>query len=283
MSFCRRGVLRTRSLAGCYTFSVVMQVRFFSFLIALGALPFGCAATMQAKPKVDTDAMREAIAATRSGQSEPASAAGYGHYLRARLAHFEGNGGAAIDELRLAIASDSRNAFLMTQLAEEYARASDLSRAEAELWKVVELRPKYYPAHVLLGRVLYESQKQSKATAQLKIAIRLRPVEPEPYLVLAQLQLDQKQYIETIRTIEALEQHPRGKQLVSRNWGLPSWSVAIMTGRSRSSKRRRNEIRTTLTLGSDWLGFTKPAVESRMPRQPMSGPSNAIPIIRMFS
>src|SRR5262249_12087679 len=133
-----------------------------------------------------------------------ASSAAYAHYLKSRLHHQEGDSKKAIEELRLALATDDGNPFLLTALAEEYARSSDLSRAETELKKVISLHPRYQPAQLLLGRVLYEGRKLSRAQISLRKAIKLRPRDPDAYLVLAQLYVDSDQPEQAVKVVEQL-------------------------------------------------------------------------------
>ena len=96
------------------------------------ALFFGCAAAPSARPPIDESAMREAIESSQAREEPYASSASYAHYLRARIAHLSGEHRRALDELRLALATDPGNPFLVTSLAEEYARLSELDRAERE-------------------------------------------------------------------------------------------------------------------------------------------------------
>jgi|CXWL01.1.fsa_nt_gi tetratricopeptide (TPR) repeat protein len=156
------------------------------------------------RPPVDVQAMREAMGSPAESESRFASAASYAHYLSARLLHLQGDHRRALDELRLALASDDGNAFLMVQLAEQYARLSDLDRAEASLKKVIEKQPNYVPAQLLMGRVLYEGQRYTRARVHLHKAIKLKPRDVEGYLVLTQLHLDQGQVDDAVKVIEEL-------------------------------------------------------------------------------
>jgi tetratricopeptide (TPR) repeat protein len=155
------------------------------------------------RPKVDREAMREAIdaASEREDFSSPAS---YAHYLQARRFHHAGDHRAAVDELRLALATDEGNPYLLTQLGEEYARLGELTKAEAELRRAVERSARYYPAHVMLGRVLLEARRYPRAKLHLRRAILLRPREPEAYLILAQLHLELRQSDEAVKVVEEL-------------------------------------------------------------------------------
>lgn len=186
-------------------------------LLLLVALPV--AAAPPKRPKVDREAMREAI--DSGGDTEDfASPASYAHFLVSRRYHHAGNYRAAVDELRLAIATDEGNPYLLTQLGEEYARLGELAKAEAELRKAVESSPPYYPAHVMMGRVLLEAGKYPRAKMHLRRAIILKPREPEAYLVLAQLHLEQRQPDEAVKIVEELAASLPGEASGYRRLGL---------------------------------------------------------------
>ncbi|MDP3501851.1 MAG: tetratricopeptide repeat protein [Myxococcales bacterium] len=172
------------------------------------------------RPAVDLQAMREAMGAPADSATQFPSAASYAHFLRARLSHHEGNHRGAMDELRLALASDDANPFLLTQLAEQYARTSELERAEAQLKRVIDKHPDYASAQLLMGRVLYEAQKTARARAHLTRAIKLRPNDPDAYLVLTQLWLDQGKVEEAVKTVEELGGAVPGEPIGYRRLGL---------------------------------------------------------------
>lgn len=164
--------------------------------------------------------MREAMESSQAPEEPYASSASYAHYLRARMAHLAGEHRRAVDELLLALATDAANPFLVTALAEEYARLSELDRAERELMVLLERHPNYQPAQLLMGKVEYESHKPSLAASHLRRAIRLAPADPEAYLVLAQVQLDQDSADEAVKTIEALGIASPGEPTGYRRLGL---------------------------------------------------------------
>lgn len=172
------------------------------------------------RPPVDTAAMREAMGASADSETRFSSAASYAHYLNARLLHLNGDHRRALDELRLALASDDDNPFLMVQLAEQYARLSDLDRAEATLKKVIDQQPQYAPAQLLMGRVLYEGQRYTRSRFFLNKAIKLRPREVEAYLVLTQLHLDQSQIDDAIKVVDELGTAVPGEPVGYKRLGL---------------------------------------------------------------
>ena len=173
------------------------------------------------RPAVDLSAMREAmgVATDETGTPFP-SAASYAHFMRARLAHHDGDHRVALDELRLALASDESNPYLMTELAEQYARSSELEQSETQLKKVIERFPDYQPAQLLMGRVLYEGQKFTRARTHLARAIKLRPNDPDGYLVLTQLWLDQGRYDDAMKVVEELAAALPGEPVGYHRLGL---------------------------------------------------------------
>lgn len=172
------------------------------------------------RPIVDQQAMREAMSAAQADEPTFGSAASYAHYLQARMAHHAGDHRRALDELRLALASDDGNPFLMTELAEELARLGDLDRAERELRRVIEQSPDYQPGQLLMGRVLYESDRHTRAKVHLQRAIKLRPRDTDAYLVLSQLWLDQGNADEAVRVVEELGAALPGEPMGYRRLGL---------------------------------------------------------------
>lgn len=156
-----------------------------------------------ARPRVDRQAMTEAMRAV-ADESYFGSSASYAHFLRARLEHQKGDHRRALRELRLALASDDGSPYLLTAIAEQYVRLGDLVRAERELRKVIETNASYYAAQLLMGRVLYEAHKLTRARVHLKRAIELSPKSIDPYMVLAQLWLELGQTDEAVKVIEQL-------------------------------------------------------------------------------
>jgi tetratricopeptide (TPR) repeat protein len=173
------------------------------------------------RPAVDLSAMKEAMGVNPDEVGSPyPSAASYAHFLRARLAHHEGDHKVALDELRLALASDDSNPFLMTELAEQYARSSELDRSELQLKRVIERFPDYQPAQLLMGRVLYEGAKTTRARTHLMRAIKLKPTDPDAYLVLTLLWLDQGRVDEATKVVEELGLAVPGDPIGFRRLGL---------------------------------------------------------------
>ncbi len=174
------------------------------------------------RPPVDLQAMREAMSSASAppeGASLYPSAATYAHFLRARLAHHDGEHRQALDELRLALASDDGNPYLMTAMAEQWARLSDLPRAEQQLTRVLDASPGYAPAQLLMGRVLYEADRPTRARVHLQKAIRLKPQDADAYLVLAQLDLDQGRLDDAVKVVEDLGRAVPGEPIGFRRLG----------------------------------------------------------------
>ncbi len=190
-------------------------------LLSVSLLGLAALAGQPRRPAIDVSAMREAMGLTADERGAPyPSAASYAHYLRARLAHHEGDHRVALDELRLALASDDGNPYLMTELAEQFARAADLDRAEGQLKRVIERHPDYAPAQLLMGRVLFEGHKTTRARAHLARAIKLRPQHLDAYLVLTQLWLDQGRVDDAVRVVEELGAAVPGEPVGYHRLGL---------------------------------------------------------------
>ncbi|MBM7115625.1 tetratricopeptide repeat protein [Archangium primigenium] len=182
----------------------------------------GWAATAMSAPRrapVDRTAMREAIAAAAVTDKQ-VSPASYAHDLRAQLLSLEGRHHEAADALRLALATDEGNPYLLTHLGEEYSLVGDLVRAEAELRRVVALHPRYYPGRMVLARVLLEARRPARAEVQLRQAIRLKPREPQAYLLLAQLHLDARAHAQAVLVVEQLARALPGEISGYRQLGL---------------------------------------------------------------
>jgi tetratricopeptide (TPR) repeat protein len=172
------------------------------------------------RPQVDYQAMREAMSPQAEMTDRYSSAASYAHYLRARLLHHDGDHRGALDELRLALASDDQNPYLMTELADELARLGELDRSEQELKKVIDKYPNHAPAQLLMGRVLLEGQKITRARAHLQRAIKLKPRDPDAYLVLTQLWLDQGKPDDAVRIVEELSTALPGEPIGYKRLGM---------------------------------------------------------------
>jgi tetratricopeptide (TPR) repeat protein len=185
------------------------------------AISLALAAAPNPRPTVDLAAMREAMGVSTDTDGTPfPSAASYAHFLQARLSHHDGDHHRSLDELRLALASDDASPYLMTELAEQYARMSELERAEGQLKKVLERYPDYQPAQLLMGRVLFEGQKITRAKGFLQRAIKLKPTDPDPYLVLTQLWLDQNKLDEAMKVVDQLGVAVPGEPVGFRRLGL---------------------------------------------------------------
>jgi tetratricopeptide (TPR) repeat protein len=187
------------------------------FVKAFASKPAG--EKMAKRPAVDLSAMQEAIGSGKTMFPAPA-AASYAHYLKARLHHHAAEHQAAIDELRLALATDDSNAVMLTQLAEQFARAADFLKAESQLKRALDSAPNYAPAHLLLGRILLEERKHTRAKAELQKAINLSPTDPEGYLMLTQAYLEEGLIDEAVNCVEKLDEAAHGEPAGMRRLGL---------------------------------------------------------------
>lgn len=208
------------------------------------------------RPAVDPEAMREAMAETAGSDGEeltPAAAA-YAHFLRARLAHHQGLHREAVDQLRLALATDPGHPHLVTTLAEEYARLGELALAEAQLRTLLARDGGYAPAHLLLGRVLIDAGRGRAARAQLRQAIRLRPSQPDAYLVLAQALLDEGRLDEAVAVVEELGRALPGEPIGFRRLGL---ALAERGDGRRAERLLRRAVATDPGDGESWVAIAR--------------------------
>jgi tetratricopeptide (TPR) repeat protein len=187
----------------------------FAALLLLGPLAAGAAG----RPRVDPQALSEAIRASREADPPPASSASYAHFLRARLLHDRGEHRAALDELRLARVTDPGSPALTVAIAEEWARLGEPARAEAELKPLVAREPEHPGAQLLLGRVLLEQRKHARAQLHLRRACALRPEDPAAWLARVQLHVELGQYDQAALAAEGLAAARDGETVALRRLG----------------------------------------------------------------
>ena len=171
------------------------------------------------RPPVDASAMREAVAPP-SADPVLVSSASLGHALKASLASLAGEHRRAVDELRLALATDDGNAHLLTRLGEAYAQLGDFAAAETELRRAVRLHPSSHAARRMLGRVLLVQGKPGQAEAELRRAIQAAPREPETYLLLSQLHVQTRAYDRAMKVADELATALPGESAGYRTLGL---------------------------------------------------------------
>ena len=247
-------------------------------VLSLLALAAPASAAKPRRPAADPKAIREAVAATAL-EDTSASPAAYAHFLQAQMMLNNGDPRGAVDELRLALATDEANPLLLTRLAETWARLGDMGRAERELRRVVESQPDYYPARVLMGRVLVDAGRPSRARIHLRRAIQLRPQEPEAYLVLAQSLLDTRSPDEAMRVVEELGAALPGEASGYRRLGLAlaergdTWRAERMLSRAAERAPGDVEVWTTLARLQEESGRISNAEEA-LARALRSDPDN---------
>src|SRR5262249_24226844 len=184
------------------------------------AVAAGAAGSASDRPGVDVPAMQGAMRNSKEDLVDYPSSAAYAHYLAARVASEEGDHRRAIQELRLALASDDGEPALVTSLAEEYVTVSEPERALQELSALLQHANSYAPAHIVMGRILLEQKKYSSSAEHLSKAIKLRPEDPDPYLLLAQLQLERNEPDQAVKTIERQVGANPDRPIVYRRLGL---------------------------------------------------------------
>lgn len=181
------------------------------------ALLIAAFAAGQPAPPVDPEAMGEASRADSPGKV--ASAQAYAHYLRARQAEIRGDFRAAAEELQQALAHDPASPQLRLSLAEVLARLARLPEAEAEARRALAADPQgaaAAEAHLLLGKLAALQRQRDRARTELLEAMRAeralaaaapereRVVNPEPWRLLGELQLEAGDEAGAAKTFEEL-------------------------------------------------------------------------------
>jgi tetratricopeptide (TPR) repeat protein len=173
-------------------------------VLAAAALATACAA---ARPRAPAEPQR---------QVRSFSAPAVAHYLRARLAMSQDDGATAVEELRLALAHDEESPHLHVAFAEALARNGDRERAEGEARRALELArggPVEPRARLVLAQALATGDRLDAAAAELALATRAegeraraagRPVNPEPWRLLARVDLMRGDEPGATRALEAL-------------------------------------------------------------------------------
>ena len=184
-------------------------------MVVLAVAGAACAGARGLTP--DAEAVQEASRPDSPERYHSSQA--YAHYLRARQAEQEGDFRTSAEELQQALAHDPQSAEIRLSLAESLARLAQLPRAEAEARRAVEADPAGLTAaeaHLLLGKIAALDRRRDQAAEELRAAIRLHKalaagksgeqaeVDPEPWRVLADLQLESGDEQGAARTLEDL-------------------------------------------------------------------------------
>jgi len=183
-------------------------------IVALAGTSCAAAGT---RPTADRDAIREATRPDSPGRY--ASSRAFAHYLRARRAELDGDFRLAAEELQQALAHDAQSPQLRLALAEVLARMAQLPRAEAEARRALEADPKgpsAAEAHLLLGKLAALQRRRDQAEVELRAAIAAQlagaqgktgeaaVLDPEPWRVLGEIQLEAGEEEAAARTFEDL-------------------------------------------------------------------------------
>ncbi len=228
-------------------------------LFFVAATPAGQTAEVR-RPAVDVSAMREAMDAA---PGTFASAAAYAHFLLARLAHQAGDERRVVDELRLALATDERNPYLLVALGEAYVRLQDWPHAEDQARAVLDRHPDDFAAELLLARVLYEGRQFPKARAVLRRAQAQRPKEPDSYLLLAEMALESGQLDEAVHVVQALADaggEPLGLKRLGQALAEKGEAPRAESLLARAAELDPGDVETWVSLAGVQEALGKPAV-----------------------
>jgi tetratricopeptide (TPR) repeat protein len=164
--------------------------------------------------------MREAIAASSTTDVEYSHAPSYAHFLAGQLYQNKGDLRSAIEQYRLALATDTRNPHLWVYLAEAHWRAGQGAKAKRELKRLLQQFPKHADGYLSLGRILFEEKALKQAKPYLLKAVELAPKNPDGYVFLAQLQVSEGASQQAMATVESLAAHVPGDWSGYRRVGL---------------------------------------------------------------
>jgi tetratricopeptide (TPR) repeat protein len=195
-------------------------------------------------PHVDPDARWEA-----RSELPAVSADAIAHYLQARRAERAGDLRGAASELSAAVAFDEESAELRTALADALARSGQPAQAEVEAKRAVELSSGLGLAasqgHVVLAKLAAVARNPDLATREFRLAIDAqaslaaegKPIDPEPWRLLALLQLERGDEPGAFGTLEELAVRAPGEGAGFREAGR--WLVSRgQAGRAERYLRR---------------------------------------------
>lgn len=129
----------------------------------------------------------------RAGRVEPLSREAYAHYLRGRIAIYEGDYDGAWIELERATLAAPFEAPIAVAFADALYRAGDRARALREIERAQTVWPDHAGVWLVSGRIYRGTARHADATRALERAIDLDPDAEAAYLALAAtwLTLDQ--------------------------------------------------------------------------------------------
>jgi tetratricopeptide (TPR) repeat protein len=139
------------------------------------------------------------IAVTASAQDYPSEPY---EFILAKLASAEGRFDEALGHLDKVLEKEPDNSVLLYERAMILVDASRIDKAEAELRKVVTIKPEFYDAQRILGRILLDRAgsdrtKVDEALDHLKAAFKANPDDLGTGIAVSQI------YVSTGRTAEA--------------------------------------------------------------------------------
>ena len=150
---------------------------------------------------------------------------------------------------------------LMHQAAEQ-RKSGDYAAAAETYRRVLKRAPTLYEAHLFLGDTLQRRRLNAQAEAEFRIAQRLRPSDPLPYLSLAELEREAFQFSRAQAILEdaliAVPVEKREPLLVARGTllrqaGDPAAAVTILTQAAKSfpggAKLQESLARSLMDLG----------------------------------
>lgn len=168
---------------------------------ALASTWIGCAHTRSAKSSADS--LFGMPVRTLSPEDISESNTLYA-YMRGDLLALEGHPQQSIPELTRAISQSPNAAYLYLSRAMAYATVQQLSEAEADCVKALELSPTLSEAKLLLARLLAIQGQFARATPMLEDVMRAAPQNKETYPLLAVAHINTHHYGKAVAVMKRL-------------------------------------------------------------------------------
>ena len=182
------------------------------------------------------------------------------------------------------VRSASESVVALMHQAAEQRKDGDYTAAAETYRRVIKRAPSLYEAHLFLGDTLRRRRLNTEAEAEFRIAERLRPADPLPYLNLADLQREAFQFPQALATLEdALRAVPPDKRepiLASRGTTLRQSGepAAAVTALSEAAKSYPESARIQRSLAQSLmdLGKVEEAVQAYAAASKLSPDSTSL-------
>ena len=182
------------------------------------------------------------LATTAGAQQSPQTADSFPaepyEFILAKIAANDGHYDEALSLIDKVIARAPDNAVLVYERAMILVDAGHLDRAEADLRKAVELKPDFYDAQRVLGRILLDRAgtdrtKVDEAMAHLQAAFKLNPDDISSGMAVASILMSTGRFAEAERVLAGLLERAPDQRALNYNYAL----VLTKLGRGDESQK----------------------------------------------